>query len=170
MDAPRLPPLGTIASPRNWRERPRRPRSPLRDLHFKGAVLSFLVAKGLNDMEDPHQAMTTTRVASACARDAEHRGLIALTDGLKSLIAYGADKPADVYHYAGQGAGTAANLNGTVGLWLLGLKARAAAVLGDDETVRMANEQAADRRERVVADDLDGLGGLFTYAAEKQLY
>ncbi|MET8981673.1 hypothetical protein ABZX85_39375 [Streptomyces sp. NPDC004539] len=144
--------------------------SQLRDLYFKGAVLSFLVAKGFNDMEDPHQAMTMTRVASACARDAEHRGLIALTDGLKSLIAYWADRPADAYHYACQGAETAANLNGTVGLWLLGLKARAAAVLGDDETVRMANEQAADRRERVVADDLDSLGGLFTYAEEKQLY
>ncbi|WP_233227482.1 hypothetical protein [Streptomyces sp. I4(2020)] len=59
---------------------------------------------------------------------------------------------------------------GTVALWLLGLQARAAAVLGDEETVRTANQQAADRRERVVPDDLDSLGGLFTYAPEKQLY
>jgi len=53
---------------------------------------------------------------------------------------------------------------------LLGLKARAAAVLGDEETVRTTNQQAQDRRERVVLDDLDQLGGLFTYAPEKQLY
>ncbi|MGV9251451.1 hypothetical protein [Streptomyces sp. NPDC003697] len=144
--------------------------SQLRDLYVKGAVLSFLVAKGFNDMEVPHQAMTMTRVAAACARDAEHPGLIALTDGLKSLIAYWADKPADAYHYASQGAETAVNLRGTVGLWLLGLKARAAAVLGDEETVRAANQQAANRRERVIHDDLDQLGGLFTYAPEKQLY
>jgi hypothetical protein len=144
--------------------------SQLRDLYVKGAVLSFLVAKGFNDMEVPHQAMTMTRVAAACARDAEHAGLIALTDGLKSLIAYWADKPADAYHYASQGAETAADLRGTVGLWLLGLKARAAAALGDEETVRTANRLATDRRERVVPDDLDQLGGLFTYSSAKQLY
>ncbi|WP_253915823.1 hypothetical protein [Streptomyces sp. NRRL S-31] len=144
--------------------------SQLRDLNVKAAVLSFLVAKGFNDMEEPHQALVMTRVAAACARDAEHPGLIALTDGLKSLIAYWADKPADAYHYADKGAETAVDLRGTVGLWLLGLKARAAAVLGDEETVRAANQEAADRRERVVHDDLDQLGGLFTYAPEKQLY
>ncbi|MFH8934132.1 hypothetical protein [Streptomyces griseosporeus] len=144
--------------------------SQLRDLNAKAAMLSFLVAKGFNDMEVPHEAMTMTRVAAACARDAEHPGLIALTDGLKSLIAYWADRPADAYHYADQGAATAANLRGTVGLWLLGLKARAAALLGDDETVRAANREAADRREQVVPDDLDQLGGLFVYASEKQLY
>ncbi len=144
--------------------------SQLRDLNVKGAVLSFLVAKGFHDMENPLQAMTMTRVAAACARDAEHTGLIALTDGLKSLIAYWADKPEDAYHYADKGAATAADMRGTVGLWLLGLQARAAAVLGDEETVRVANETAASRREQVVHDDLDELGGLFTYAPEKQLY
>ncbi|MER5549428.1 hypothetical protein ABT072_45290 [Streptomyces sp. NPDC002589] len=144
--------------------------SQLRDLNVKAAVLSFLVAKGFNDMEIPHQALTMTRVAAACARDAEHPGLIALTDGLKSLIAYWADKPSDAYHYAAQGAETAANLHGTVGLWLLGLQARAAAVLGDADTVLALNQQADDRRERVVPDDLDQLGGLLTYPAEKQLY
>nr|WP_240673419.1 hypothetical protein [Streptomyces sp. S10(2018)] len=144
--------------------------SQLRDLNVKGAVLSFLVAKGFHDMENPLQAMTMTRVAAACARDAEHTGLIALTDGLKSLIAYWADKPEDAYHYADKGAATAADMRGTVGLWLLGLQARAAAVLGDEETVRTANETAASRREQVVHDDLDELGGLFTYAPEKQLY
>jgi hypothetical protein len=144
--------------------------SQLRDLNVKGAVLSFLVAKGFNDMEVPHQAMTMTRVAASCARDAEHPGLIALTDGLKSLIAYWADKPEDAYHYASQGVETAADLRGTVGLWLLGLQARAAAVLSDEETVRAANQRATDRREHVVHDDLDQLGGLFTYAPEKQLY
>ncbi|OKJ90964.1 hypothetical protein AMK31_04045 [Streptomyces sp. TSRI0107] len=144
--------------------------SQLRDLNVKAALLSFLVAKGFNDMEVTHEAMTMTRVAAACARDAEHTGLIALTDGLKSLIAYWADRPADAYHYADKGATTAANLHGTVGLWLLGLKARAAAVLGDEETVRIANQQAADRREHVRHDDLDELGGLFIYASEKQLY
>ncbi|WP_232788948.1 hypothetical protein [Streptomyces odonnellii] len=144
--------------------------SQLRDLNFKGAVLSFLVAKGFNDLEVPHQAMTMTRVAASCAKDAEHPGLIALTDGLKSLIAYWADMPGDAYHYASKGAETTANLRGTVGLWLLGLQSRAAARLGDAETALTANREATERRERVVPDDLDQLGGLLTYAPEKQLY
>lgn len=144
--------------------------SQLRDLNVKGAVLSFLVAKGLNDMEVPHQAMTMTRVAAACAKEAEHPGLVALAEGLKSLIAYWADKPEDAYHYACRGAAMAENLRGTVGLWLLGLQARAAAALGDEETVHTANQEAADRREHVIHDDLDELGGLFFYAPEKQLY
>ncbi|AZS90064.1 hypothetical protein ELQ87_25715 [Streptomyces griseoviridis] len=144
--------------------------SQLRDLSYKGAVLSFLVAKGFNDMQEPHQAMTMTRVAASCARDAEHPGLIALTDGLKSLIAYWADKPNDAYHYAGQGASMASPLRGTAGLWLLGLQARAAAALGDEQTVRRVSQQATDRREHVVLDDLDELGGLFTYPLAKQRY
>ncbi|MEV8597316.1 hypothetical protein [Streptomyces sp. NPDC052012] len=144
--------------------------SQLRDLNVKASVLSFLVAKGFNDMEAPHQAMTMTRVAASCARDAEHPGLMALTDGLKSLIAYWAERPDDAYHYASKGADLSRDLRGTVGLWLLGLQARAAAVLGDEEAVRVANREATDRREHVVLDDLDQLGGLLTYSWEKQLY
>lgn len=144
--------------------------SHLRDLNFKASILSFLVAKGFNDMQAPYDAMTMTRVAASCARTCEHQGLIALTDGLKSLIAYWADKPADAYHYARQGSANAANLNGTVGLWLLGLEARAAALLGDEETVLRLNREADGRRETVVFDDLDRLGGLFSYASEKQQY
>lgn len=51
---------------------------------------------------------------------------------------------AAAYHYAERGTETTADPHGTVGLWLLGLQARAAAMLGDAETVRVANEQAAD--------------------------
>ncbi|WP_208753989.1 hypothetical protein [Streptomyces bauhiniae] len=64
----------------------------------------------------------------------------------------------------------AAHLQGTVGVWLMGLQARAAAALGDSEPARAANTEADERRERVVPDDLDSLGGLFTYPVEKQLY
>jgi hypothetical protein len=144
--------------------------SQLRELNFMASALSFLVAKGCNDMEDRDNAMTMARLASSCARDAEHPPLIALIDGLKSLISYWADRPGDALHYARQGAASADEHKGTVGLWLLGLQSRAAAVLGDEETVRSANQLAAERRDYVVPDDLDALGGLFTYSQEKQLY
>ncbi|BCL26183.1 hypothetical protein [Streptomyces aurantiacus] len=64
----------------------------------------------------------------------------------------------------------ATNLNGTVKLWLLGLQSRAAAVQGDAETARTASQQAGIWRESVELDDLDRLGGLFTYSEPKQLY
>jgi hypothetical protein len=60
--------------------------SQLRELNFMASALSFLVAKGCNDMEDRDNAMTMARLDSSCARDAEHPPLIALIDGLKSLI------------------------------------------------------------------------------------
>ncbi|MEK8170933.1 hypothetical protein NKH77_19300 [Streptomyces sp. M19] len=143
--------------------------SQSRDLHFMATVLSFFMAKGSHDMGDSKVAMTQARTASFCAKQAEHGGLIALVDGLKSLISYWANKPEDALHYARQGAADSA-LRGTVSVWLPGLEARAAALLGDKETARAANRRADSLRERVVPDDLDGLGGLLTYPAIKQLY
>lgn len=142
----------------------------LRDLHFKTAVLSFLMAKGSNDMGDPKAAMMQARTALACAADAEHPGLTALANGLKSLIAYWADRPEDAVHFARQGASHTSAGGGTVGLWMLGLEARAAALLGDAETVRTLTRTAEEQRDHMVPDDLDALGGLLTYPAAKQLY
>lgn len=144
--------------------------SQLGDLNFMACVLSFLVAKGFNDMEDREQARTMCLLAGAFAKDAEHPGLMALVHGLQSLIEYWADRPGDALFYAQKGTALSSDLNGTVGLWLLGLQARAAAALGDDGTVRAANREAIDRRGNVVLDDLDQLGGLLTYSPEKQTY
>ncbi|CAL9326616.1 hypothetical protein [Streptomyces sp. SudanB91_2054] len=144
--------------------------SQLSDLNFMAGILSFLVAKGFNDMEDREQARTMSLLAAAFAKDAEHPGLMALVNGLQSLIEYWADRPGDALFYAQKGAALSSRLNGTVGLWLLGLEARAAAVMGDEETVRTANLAAVERRESVELDDLDQLGGLLTYSPEKQAY
>ncbi|MGP2440836.1 hypothetical protein [Streptomyces sp. JW3] len=144
--------------------------SQLSDLNFMAGVLAFLVAKGFNDMEDREQARTMSLLAGAFAKDAEYPGLMALVHGLQSLIEYWADRPGDALFYAQKGTALSVGGDGTVGMWLLGLQARAAAVLGDEETVRTANRQALDRRENVVPDDLDRLGGLLTYSKEKQAY
>ncbi|XWY52856.1 helix-turn-helix domain-containing protein [Streptomyces ipomoeae] len=96
--------------------------------------------------------------------------LMSLICGLQSLIEYWADRPGDALFYAQKGTALAVDLQGTVGLWLLGLQARAAAFRGDEETVQTSNRAAADRREHVIPDDLDQLGGLLTYSLEKQRY
>ncbi|MGW3163304.1 hypothetical protein ACWC9Q_10515 [Streptomyces sp. NPDC001142] len=144
--------------------------SQLRDANFMAGILSFLVAKGCNDLEDRDQARTMTLVAAAFAKDAEHTGLMALVNGLQSLIEYWADRPTDAYFYAQKGAALAASQRGTVAPWLLGLQARAAGRLGDEEGVRATNEAARTMRDEVVPDDLDQLGGLLTYSVAKQMY
>ncbi|MFD4986469.1 hypothetical protein [Streptomyces sp. NPDC058374] len=144
--------------------------SQSRDLHFMATLLSFFMAKGSHDMGDAKVAMAQARAAGFCAKQAEHKGLIALVDGLKSLISYWANKPEDALHYARHGAAEAPGLRGTVGVWLPSLEARAAALLGDEEAALAANRRAENLREQVVPDDLDGLGGLLTYPEIKQLY
>ncbi|MEW1660629.1 MULTISPECIES: hypothetical protein [unclassified Streptomyces] len=144
--------------------------SQSRDLHFMATVLSFLMAKGSHDMGESKTAMAQARAAGFCARQSEHKGLIALVDGLKSLIAYWANKPEDALHYARTGAAECTRLRGTVSVWMPGLEARAAALLGDADTVRQANQKAENLRERVEPDDLDAIGGLLTYPENKQLY
>ncbi|MFE5734417.1 hypothetical protein ACFQ7A_26355 [Streptomyces sp. NPDC056528] len=144
--------------------------SQLRDTNVMAAVLSFLVAKAFNDLEDRDQARTMTLVAAAFAKDAEHTGLAAMVNGLQSLIEYWADRPTDAFFYAKKGAESAAGLHGTVTPWLLGLQARAAARTGDETSALQAIAQADDLREHVVPDDLDQLGGLLTYSHAKQLY
>ncbi|MFB4426991.1 hypothetical protein C5F59_038680 [Streptomyces sp. QL37] len=78
--------------------------SQLRDLHFMATVLTFLMAKGSHDMGESKVALQQTRVAAFCAKEAEHTGLMAVVDGLKSLISYWAGRPDDALHYARQGA------------------------------------------------------------------
>jgi hypothetical protein len=144
--------------------------SQLRQLHIMATLLSWFMAKASHDMGDPHSAMMQARAAGVCAQQAEHPGLIVLTDGLKSLITYWSGNADDALHYARKGTAEHPDLRGTVSVWLLSLEARAAALLGDAETVRTANERAERLRERVVPDDLDQLGGLLTFPPEKQLY
>jgi hypothetical protein len=144
--------------------------SQARDLHFMATVLSFLMAKGSHDMGDARTAMMQARAAGFCARQAEHSGLIALVDGLQSLISYWANKPEDALHYAQKGTNASSSLRGTVTVWLSGLEARAAAMLGNEQSVATANQRSETLREQAVLDDLDALGGLFTYPEVKQSY
>ncbi|WP_371580567.1 hypothetical protein [Streptomyces sp. NBC_01314] len=144
--------------------------SQLRQLHIMATLLSWFMAKASHDMGDPATAMTQARAAGVCAQQAEHQGLIALTDGLKSLITYWSGNADDALHYARKGAAEHPDLRGTTSVWLASLEARAAALLGDAESVLAASERAERLRERTVPDDIDGLGGLLTFRPEKQLY
>ncbi|MFF0740486.1 hypothetical protein ACFYVL_08790 [Streptomyces sp. NPDC004111] len=144
--------------------------SQTRDLHFLATVLSVHMAKASHDMGDEKSAMVQARAAGVCAQQAEHGGLIALTYGLKSLITYWSGKGTQALHYARQGAAEQPDLRGTVGVWLAGLEARAAALLGDEQAATTALHRAQSLRERVTPDDLDAYGGLLTFPQPKHLY
>lgn len=144
--------------------------SQLRQLHIMATLLSWFMAKASHDMGDPATAMTQARAAGVCAQQAEHPGLIALTDGLKSLITYWSGNADDALYYARKGAADHPELRGTTSVWLASLEARAAALLGDAETVLVAIQRAEWLRERTVPDDVDSLGGLLRFRPEKQLY
>ncbi|MFB8749237.1 hypothetical protein ACWEDZ_09255 [Streptomyces sp. NPDC005047] len=140
-----------------------------RELLRMAAILSFMMAKGSHDMGDPATARMQARTAGFCAREAEEPALVALVDGLKSLIAYWAGQPEDALHFARQGS-AAGHQGGSVSVWLPGLEARAAAVLGDAEAVQEATVRAERLREAISPDALDELGGLLTYSLPKQRY
>ncbi|NVK77699.1 hypothetical protein HG542_08470 [Streptomyces morookaense] len=142
----------------------------LRDLHVLAAIVSVHLGKGCHDMGDAKLAMVHARAAGVCAAQADHAGLTAMAFGLKSLISYWSGRGSQALAYARKGRGACPGVRGTVGVWLSGLEARAAALLGDGEAARIAMQRAEDQRRRVEPDDLDGFGGLLTYPRKKELY
>ncbi|MCX5196143.1 hypothetical protein OOK31_19955 [Streptomyces sp. NBC_00249] len=142
----------------------------LRDLYLIAALSSGMLAKAGHDLGDPNAAMMQARTAAVCAEQADHPAMGAWVRGLQSLISYWADRPTDALHYARQGAAQAASQHGTVTVWLAGLEARAASLIGDADTVTRATRRATDLRETTVPDDLDALGGLLTFPRVRQDY
>lgn len=144
--------------------------SQMRQLHVMATLLSWHMAKACHDLGDESSAMMHARAAGVSAEQAEHPALSALVHGLKSLISYWSGRGEDALFHARRGAAEYQQVHGTVSVWLPSLEARAAALLGDAAGAAAAVEQAARRREAVEPDDLDELGGLLTFPAEKELY
>ncbi|OON75413.1 hypothetical protein B1H18_23220 [Streptomyces tsukubensis] len=142
----------------------------LRQLQVCASLLSWFMAKASHDMGDTHSAMMQARTAGVCAGQAEHPGLLAVVDGVKSLITYWAGRPEDAVFFARKGAAEHPALRGSVSAWLPALEARAAALLGDAEAVHEANRRAEDARSGITPDDLDNLGGVLAFPEAKHGY
>ncbi|WP_228992725.1 hypothetical protein [Streptomyces sp. DH8] len=110
------------------------------------------------------------RAAGVSAEKAEHPALEALVCGLKLLIFCWSGYGADAIFHARKGVAEHSHLRGTVSVWLPALEARAAALVGEAAAAAAAVDQAARRREAVEPDDLDELGDLLTFPAEKEPY
>ncbi|GIF98071.1 hypothetical protein [Catellatospora citrea] len=141
-----------------------------RDLYVLASVITGMVAKASQDLGRFHDAMTLARTMYVCADNADHLGLRAWARNLQSLIAYWAGRPQEAARYAQSGTEIAAPLSGSVTTWLASSEARAWAQLGAVDEANAALVRAAGRRERLQADELDEIGGLFTFPQAKQHY
>jgi len=141
-----------------------------RDLYVVSGVVSGMLAKASHDLGRSREAMTQARTMFVCADNADHLPLRAWARGLQSLIAFWAGRQEEAVRYAASGSALAGDHAGTVAAWLPALEARALAQLGRGDDARAAVHRAADLRERTSADDLDAVGGLFTFPQAKQHY
>jgi len=147
-------------------------RSPnhARQLYFLAGVAGGMLAKASHDLAEPHTALTQARTAFLCAQQADHRGLMSWVRNLQSLIAYWAGRPTEALRYAENAEFIASDSAGTANVWALLSQARAAAVVGNASTALAAINRAETARDNVVLDDLDEIGGLFTFGRNRQLY
>ncbi|NJP65338.1 hypothetical protein [Streptomyces spiramenti] len=144
--------------------------SQLRDLHVLATIVSFHASKASHDMGDPYLALTQARAAGVCAEQAEYPGLVALSYGLRSLIAFWAGRPSEAMHYAQRGTAANPQATGTSAVWLRSLEGRAAAALGREEAAMSAIQQGQRLRGAVRPDELDRLGGLLAFPEARQAY
>jgi tetratricopeptide (TPR) repeat protein len=140
------------------------------DLYTLASVVSALLAKASHDLGRAHDAMTQARTMYVCADNADHTGLQAWARGLQSLIAYWDGRTQEAIRYAEAGSLIATSLRGSVTAWLPALEARAWAQLGNEAEARAAIERARERRETILPDDLDNIGGLLAFPLAKQHY
>ncbi|MBW5425088.1 hypothetical protein GKQ77_26605 [Streptomyces sp. BG9H] len=140
------------------------------DLHLLASMTSGMLAKASHDLSDAKSAMMQARAAYICADQAGHNGMRAWVRSLQSLISYWAGRPEDAVTYAARGAALLSAPSGTVAVWLASQEACAHAVLGDRDHVRAALRRAADARDAAVLDDLDAIGGIFTFPQPRETY
>lgn len=141
-----------------------------RDLYMLASVVSGMIAKASHDLGRSHDAMTHARTMFVCADNADHLSLRAWARGLQSLIAYWAGRMQEAVRYAEAGAMFTGDLRGSVTAWLPALEARAWAQLGQTADARAAVDRARDRRDQIIPDELDSMGGLMAFPLAKQHY
>lgn len=141
-----------------------------KDLYVVAGVVTGMLAKASHDLGRPREAMTQARTTFVCADNADHLPLRAWARGLQSLIAFWAGRHEEAVRYAASGAAVTSAHTGTVAAWLPALQARALAHAGRYEDALASIHRASELRERIELDDLDQIGGLFTFPQAKQHY
>jgi hypothetical protein len=140
-----------------------------RDLYLVAGIACGLMSMASYEIGASHDAMTQTRAGYAYADNAGHDGLRAWIRGLQASFTYQSGRLEDSLRYTQLGAEIAARSRGTAGVWLASAEARALAALNRPAEANTALARAADLRDRVQPDELDGLGGMCTFSRPRQL-
>ncbi|MGH3545939.1 MAG: hypothetical protein ACRDPW_08450, partial [Mycobacteriales bacterium] len=148
------------------RQRP----SQAQDLYFLAGVINGLLAVASFDCGREHEAMTQARTMYVCADNIDHSGLKSRARALQSVIAYWHGRLREAVHYAQLGRGEVEGGTGSITAWLPALEGRAWGMLGHRAQAHSALSAARDARERATTDDLDHIGGWFTFPQARQHY
>lgn len=140
------------------------------DLYVIAGMVCGMLAKACHDVGRPLDAMTHARTMYVCAESAGHRPMQAWARGQQALTAYWVGRHEQAARLAATGAALAGDHRGSVAAWLPALEARALARLNRREPARDAVRRAAAVREGIEPDDLDAVGGMFTFPPAKQRY
>lgn len=141
------------------------------DLYLIAGITCGLMADASYSLGASHDAMTQTRTGYACADNAGHDGLRAWIRSLQASFTYWSGHLEDSLRYTQLGIEVTTNqARGSAGVRMASCEARTLAALNRWEEAHTALARAADLRDRVQPDELDGLGGICTFSRPRQLY
>jgi hypothetical protein len=141
-----------------------------RDLFVAAAMTTAMLSRITQDLGRSHQALSLCRTVYVCADAAEHLALQAWARNEMSLISYRAGSARRALEFAESAVAITEKSKGSTRPWAWSLKARAAAMVQDEEQTRHAITQAREARDSMVPDDLDQIGGLFDFSSVRQTY
>lgn len=135
-----------------------------RDLYRTAAAVGGVLANASFDLGNLPAAETQARLAYLCARDADDNELLAWIRGTQSLIAYWDGRLHDAVDLAAAGAHHVPT-QGTAGIRLAAIEARAHGQLGSRAGVNDALARAHIARDSVTGDDT--YGGMMKFPPAK---
>jgi hypothetical protein len=148
-----------------------------RRLYFLAGTVCAMLAGVSNILGNPVAAMMHARTAWVCAEQADHPALRASVLGTRALIAEwtGRCREAVRLARAGNRHAAAASVPGTVAVRLASLEGRALGRLGAEVDAVAALRRAGEARDRLPADpdhrdEVDQIGGIFTFPVAKQRF
>lgn len=148
--------------------------SQARELYFLAGATCGIIAHASGNLGYSTAALDQAQTAMICARKAEHPLLAAWVTGVRALQREWGGQPAESLNLLARASVHTSQVTvlGTTSVWLCAIRARAYARLGDRAAAAEAVDRVHRARERAAdqCDDLDRMGGIFTFDVAKQSY
>lgn len=148
--------------------------SQARELYFLAGATCGIIAHASGNLGYSTAALDQAQTAMICARKADHPLLAAWVAGVRALQCEWSGQPAESLRLLSQAAAHASQVTmlGTTPVWLCAIQARAHARLGNHDAATETVDKVDSIRDRTAGDqdDLDRIGGIFTFDIAKQRY